>query len=314
MKIGIVGTGIVGSTAAFALMLQGIASELVLIDKNRDKAEGEALDLVHSMSFVHPMEIYAGDYSDLKSAKIVIISAGPSIAKGETRLDLAAKNFKVFQEIIPRIVKYNGDCILLVVTNPVDVLSYAAMKLSGFPKNRVIGSGTVLDSSRFRSALAAGLHVDARNIHGYVIGEHGDSQVAAWSLTNIMGIRFDEFCEKYMENCNPHIKQEIESEVRNSAYKVIEKKGATSFAVALAIAKIVKSILRDENSILTVSAYIESLDGIEDVYMSLPCVVNKNGIEKVLMPPLSAAEKQALKKSAETIRRYIVDMLGASVV
>lgn len=313
MKVGLIGTGYVGATTAFALLLQGIASELVLVDINKDKAEGEALDLVHSTSFVHPVEIYAGDYSDLRGAKIIIISAGPSIGEGETRLDLAGKNFKIFREIIPQITKHNDSCILLVVTNPVDVLSYAALKLSGFPKNRVIGSGTVLDSSRFRAALAAKLGVDARNIHGYILGEHGDSQVAAWSLTNIMGISFDEFCKNYSNDCSSDIKQEIQNYVRTSAYKVIQKKGGTNYAVALAVAKIVKSILRDENSILTVSTYVEDIYGIKDVYLSLPCIVNKNGADKVLIPTLSERERVDLGKSAGIIRKYIEDVMGVKV-
>ncbi|AYO30081.1 MAG: L-lactate dehydrogenase [Thermoanaerobacteraceae bacterium] len=313
MKIGLVGAGYVGATTAYALMLQGIASELVLIDVNKDRAEGEALDLIHSTSFVHPVEIYAGDYSDLAGAEIVIISAGPSIGKNETRLDLAGKNYEIFKNIIPRITRHNDSCILLIVTNPVDVLSYAALRLSGFPKNRVIGSGTVLDSSRFRAALAAKLGVDARNIHGYILGEHGDSQVAAWSLTNIMGINFDEFCAKYAGNCGTNIKEEIEKQVRTSAYKVIAKKGATNYAVALAIAKIVKSILRNENSILTVSTYVEDLDGVGDVYLSLPCIVNKHGADRVLIPQLSNNEKADLKKSAEIIKKYIEDVMGAVV-
>ncbi|MCR4431905.1 MAG: L-lactate dehydrogenase [Tepidanaerobacteraceae bacterium] len=313
MKIGLVGAGYVGATTAYSLMLQGIASELVLIDVNKDKAEGEALDLIHSTSFVHPVEIYAGDYSDLANAEIVIISAGPSIGKNETRLDLAGKNYEIFKDIIPRITIYNDSCILLIVTNPVDVLSYAALRLSGFPKNRVIGSGTVLDSSRFRAALAAKLGVDARNIHGYILGEHGDSQVAAWSLTNVMGINFDEFCNNYIGNCEADIKKEIEKEVRTSAYNVIEKKGATNYAIALAVAKIVKSILRDENSILPVSSYVEDMDGIRDVYLSLPCIVNRHGAYRVLYPQLSESEKADLKRSAEIIKRYIEDVMGVVV-
>ncbi|MDI3481260.1 MAG: L-lactate dehydrogenase [Tepidanaerobacteraceae bacterium] len=313
MKIGLVGTGYVGATTAYALLLQGIASEMVLIDANMDKAEGEALDLTHSTSFVHPVQIYAGDYCDLAGTEIVIISAGPSIGKNETRLDLAGKNYEIFKEIIPKIIKYNDRCILLIVTNPVDVLSYAAFRLSGFPKNRVIGSGTVLDSCRFRAALSAKLGVDARNIHGYILGEHGDSQVAAWSLTNVMGINFDEFCHSYIPGCRADIKKQIENEVRSSAYTVIEKKGATNYAIALAVAKIVKSILRDENSILTVSTYVEDLDGVLDVYLSLPCVVNKRGADRVLIPRLSNSEKADLKKSAKIIKEYIEDVMGAVV-
>lgn len=305
MKIGIVGTGYVGATTAYTLVLQGIASELVLIDANRDKAKGEALDLVHATSFVHPIDIYEGDYSDLAGSKIVIISAGPSIQPDETRLDLAGKNIAIFKDIVPKIVKYCEDSILLVVTNPVEVLSYATMKFSGFPSNRVIGSGTVLDSYRFRAALAERLHVDSRNIHAYILGEHGDSQVAVWSLTNVMGINFDEFCKHYMDCCGPDLKQQIRHQVRDSAYEVIQKKGATNYAVALAVAKIVKSILRDEHSILTVSTYMEEYEGVEDLYLSLPSVINNSGVDKVLIPTLSAEESKALKKSAETIKKYI---------
>lgn len=314
MKIGIIGTGYVGSTTAFALMLQGIVSELVLIDIDKAKAEGEALDLVQATSFTSPVQIYTGDCSDLQGAEIVIISAGPSIEKGETRLDLAGKNYAVFRDIVPKIMKYNFGCILLVVTNPVDVLSYITLKLSGLPANKVIGSGTVLDSSRFRATLSVKLKVDPRNIHAYILGEHGDSQVAAWSLTNIMGISFDDYCTRYMDNCGPAIKEEIETHVRTSAYRIIERKGATNYAVALAIAKIVKSILRDQNSILTVSTYISNYDGIEDVYFSLPCIVNKNGIEKIIQPALSVQENQALKESAGVIKSYIDEVLGACTV
>lgn len=305
MKIGIVGTGYVGATTAYTLVLQGIASELVLIDVNKDKAKGEAIDLIHATSFIHPIDIYEGSYSDLTGSKIVIISAGPSIHEGETRLDLAQKNIVIFKDIIPKISKYCGDCILLVVTNPVEVLSYAAMKFSGFPSSRVIGSGTVLDSYRFRAALSNQLHVDPRNIHAYILGEHGDTQVAAWSLTNVMGIKFDEFCKNYAD-CRGHdLKHQIRHQVRDSAYEVIQKKGATNYAIALAVAKIVKSILRDEHSILTVSTYIEEFAGIKDLYLSLPSIINNNGVDKVLIPNLLPEESKALKKSAETIKKYI---------
>ena len=314
MKVGIIGMGYVGSTTAFTLILQGIVSELVLIDIDKGKAEGEALDLYQSTSFTHPMQIYTGNYSDLKDAKIIIISAGPSIVEGETRLDLASKNYDVFNQIVPKIMTYTNEAILLVVTNPVDVLSYITMRISGLPSNKVIGSGTVLDSSRFRASLATRLGVDLRNIHGYILGEHGDSQVAAWSLTNIMGINFDEFCIDYLDNCNPAIKQEIEHHVKTSAYKIIERKGATNYAVALAIAKIVKSILRDENSILTVSTHVKNIGGIEDVYLSLPCVVNKNGIHKVLSPTLSPQENEALEKSSSIIKGHIEEVLGKVAV
>jgi L-lactate dehydrogenase len=314
LKIGIVGTGYVGSTTAFALMLQGIVSELVLIDVDKHKAEGEALDLVQATSFTGSTQIYAGGYSDLQGAEIVIISAGPSIEKNETRLDLAEKNYAVFRDIVPKIMKYNSGCILLVVTNPVDVLSYITLKLSGLPANKVIGSGTVLDSSRFRAALSAKLKVDPRNIHAYILGEHGDSQVAAWSLTNIMGIRFDDFCIKYMDNCGSAIKEELETHVRTSAYKIIERKGATNYAVALAIGKIVKSILKNQNSILTVSTYIDNFEGIKDVYFSLPCIVNRNGIKKIIEPTLSKQESLALKESARVIKSHIDEVLGAAVL
>lgn len=311
--MGIIGTGYVGSTTAFAIVLERLVSELVLIDVDKFKAEGEAIDILQATSFTGPVQVYAGDYRDLQGAQIVIISAGPSIQKGETRLDLTEKNYAIFRDIVPNIMKHNPECILLVVTNPVDVLSYITYKLSGLPANKVIGSGTVLDSSRFRAILATKLQVDPRNVHAYILGEHGDSQVAAWSLTNIMGIKFDDYCMKYIDNCDLGIKEEIQTYVKTSAYKIIERKGATNFAVALAIVKIVKSILRNQNSIMTVSTHIDNLYGIEDLYISLPCILNKNGIDRVILPTLSSEEREALKNSAQTIKGYNDMVLGVAV-
>src|SRR6056297_2307891 len=244
-KIAVIGAGGVGATTAYALMVQGVGSEIVLIDLNKDKAEGEAMDLRHGASFVNPVDIYAGDYEDLADAKLIIITAGAAQKPGETRLDLIKKNTGIFKNIVSSITEYNQDGIILVVTNPVDILTYLTYKLSGFPANRVIGSGTVLDSSRFRSLLSKNCGVAASNVHGYIIGEHGDSEVPVWSLTNIAGTKLDNYCPICTEDCSNNNRQKIADKVRNAAYEIIERKGATYYAIALAVTRIARSILRN---------------------------------------------------------------------
>lgn len=304
-KITVVGAGFVGSTTAYTLMLSGIVSELVLIDVNKDKAEGEVMDLNHGMPFVRPVKIYQGDYSDSADSDIVIITAGANQKPGETRLDLVNKNTAIFKSIVPEIVKYNKDCILLVVTNPVDILTYVTYKISGFPKNKVIGSGTVLDTARFRFLLGEHVGVDTRNIHAYILGEHGDTEVLTWSLTNIAGISMDKFCEE-CHSCDQNISRyEMYQDVKNAAYKIIERKGATYYAVALAVRRIVEAIVRDENSILTVSSLLEGQYGMNDVCISVPSIVNINGIERILEVPISSEEQDLLKKSGDTLKETI---------
>ena len=223
-KISVIGAGFVGSTTAYALMISGLASEIVIVDINKEKAQGEAMDLSHGESFVKPVDIISGDYKDTKDSDIVIITAGISIKQGQTRLDIIQKNLEIFKVMIPEIVKYNPNAILLVVSNPVDILSYITYKLSGFPKERVIGSGTVLDTSRLRFGLSRHFDVDIRNIHTYVMGEHGDSEFAAWSLTSIAGMNIQEYCRNLCVECNSSIQEDLLLDVKNAGYKIVQMK------------------------------------------------------------------------------------------
>lgn len=304
-KITVIGAGFVGSTTAYTLMVSGLVSEIVLIDINKDKAEGEVMDMNHGMPFVKPVKIYSGDYSDCKGSDIVVITAGANQKEGETRIDLVKKNTQIFKGIISEVVKYNKDCILLVVTNPVDILTYVTYKISGFPKNKVIGSGTVLDSARFRYLLGDHTGIDPRNVHAYILGEHGDTEVATWSLANIAGIPVDKYCDD-CHGCKDSLSMnEIYNNVKNAAYEIIKKKGATYYAVALAVRRIVEAIVRDENSILTVSSLLDGQYQLDDVCLSVPTVVNRNGIERILNVELSENEVDLLKKSGEALKSII---------
>ncbi|QAA33877.1 L-lactate dehydrogenase [Clostridium manihotivorum] len=306
-KISIIGAGFVGSTTAYALMLEGLASEIVIVDINKDKAEAEAMDLAHGAAFVKAIDVRAGDYADTKDSDIVIITAGIGQKPGETRLDIINKNLAVFKQIVPEIVKYSPNAILLVVSNPVDILTYITYKLSGLPQNRVIGSGTVLDTSRFKSMLSDHFEIDPRNIHTYIIGEHGDSEIAAWSLTNIAGMSAEDYCSKTCEKCDGNFKFTIPEKVKNAAYEIINKKGYTNYAVGLAVRRIVEAILRDENSILTVSSLFKGQYGIDDVYLAIPTIVNRDGANKILEVPLSQEEQSKLNESAEILKSHLRD-------
>jgi L-lactate dehydrogenase len=304
-KVTIIGAGFVGSTTAYTLMISGLVSEIVLIDINKEKTDGEVMDLNHGILFSRPVKIYQGDYSDCSGSDIIIISAGASQKEGETRIDLVHKNTSIFKSIVNKIINYNKDCILLVVTNPVDILTYVTYKISGFPKNKVIGSGTVLDTSRFKYLLGDHVGIDTRDIHAYIIGEHGDTEVPTWSLANIAGIPMEEYCEK-CHGCEEQIsKKEIYREVKNAAYEIIRKKGATYYAVALAVKRIVEAITRDENSILTVSSLMEGNFGLYDVCLSLPSIVNSNGVDKKIDIPISDTEKELLLKSGNSLKEII---------
>lgn len=303
-KVSIIGAGFVGSTTAYTLMMSGVISEIVLVDVNTAKAEGEVMDLNHGMPFARPVKITTGGYKDCAGSSIVIIAAGANQKPGETRIDLVQRNTDIFRSIIKEIVQYCKDSIILVVTNPVDILTYVTYRLSGFPKNRVIGSGTVLDSARFRYLLGEHVNIDPRNIHGYIIGEHGDTEVAAWSMTNIAGMSIETFCEK-CGTCGGRQRQEIFERVRHAAYEIIERKGATYYAVALAVRRIVEAILRNENSILTVSSLMEGQYGLTNVCLSLPCIVNSNGVEKVLCSDLKKNEEEAFVKSGQSLIEVI---------
>jgi L-lactate dehydrogenase len=306
-KISIIGAGYVGSTTAFTLMASGLASEIVIVDIDKKKAEGEAMDLSHGVSFVSPVDIRAGDYKDTTDSAIIIITAGAAQKPGETRLDMINRNYAIFKYIIPEIVKYNPNSILLVVSNPVDILSYITYQLSGFPPERVIGSGTVLDTSRLRYILSQDFNIDARNIHTYIMGEHGDSEIATWSLTSVAGMQLNDYCNTVCMSCNDSYRKKTVEDVRNAGYEVIDRKGSTYYAVALAIRRIVEAILRDENSILTVSSLLKGEYEISDIYMGIPSIVGSNGVKKVLEIPLNQEETFALKTSAETLKSTLTN-------
>lgn len=304
-KITIVGAGFVGSTTAYTLMISGLVSELVLIDINMEKAEGEVMDLNHGMPFVRPVRISTGNYEDCAGSDLIILTAGANQKPGETRLDLVHKNTAIFRDIISKVIKHNNDCIFLVVTNPVDILTYATYRISGFPKNKVIGSGTVLDTARFKYLIGDHINIDVRNVHAYIIGEHGDTEVPAWSLTNIAGIPMEKYCESCIYCYDGISKLEIFNNVKNSAYEIIKRKNATYYAVALAVRRIVEAIVRDENSILTVSSLMEGNYGLTEVCLSLPTIVDKGGINQVLDVPLNKQEIEAFINSGNSLKEII---------
>ncbi|MFP4015553.1 MAG: L-lactate dehydrogenase [Halanaerobiales bacterium] len=308
-KVVIVGAGLVGATSAYAIMNWGLASEIVLVDIDEDRAEGEAMDLNHGAAFVKPVRIRHGGYEECKDARIVIIAAGANQNPGETRLDLVKKNTEIFKSIVPKIMKYTNDAILLVVTNPVDVLTYVTMKISGLSWKRVLGSGTVLDTSRFRYLLSDHCNVNPRNVHAYILGEHGDHEVAAWSLTTVAGVPFEEYCIFCGKECaSSGFKNDMSEKVKNAAYEIIERKGATYYAVGLAVARIVESIFRDENSILTVSTTLEGQYDLDGVALSLPAIVGARGIERVLDLNLSEEEEKKLKEAGNILKDIINDL------
>lgn len=302
-KAAVIGCGFVGSSIAFTLMQRSVFSELVLIDIDRKKAEGEALDISHGVPYSAPMEIYAGDYDDISDAGLIIITAGANQKEGETRLDLIDKNLKIFEGIIPEITKRDFKGILMIVTNPVDILTNAAIKMSGYPAERVIGSGTVLDTARLKYLLSRRLDVDARSVHAVIIGEHGDSELAVWSGANISGIDLDHFYELRGITDYKKDMQKIYREVRDSAYEIIDRKGATYYGIAMAVAKISESITRDEHSILPVSALLTGQYGISGSCLSIPTIVGSKGAEKVLEIPLSGTEQRELMGSAEALKK-----------
>lgn len=307
-KLVMIGTGFVGATSAYTIMLGGHFSEIVLIDINRDKADGDALDMAHSAAFLKPVSVYAGDYEDCKNADIIVITAGVNQKIGETRIDLLNRNTKIFKSIVAEILRHApDDVILLTVTNPVDILTYVTYKLSGLPKRQVIGSGTVLDTSRLKYLISRHTGVDARCCHTYIMGEHGDSELAAWSVTNISGMSMTDFFSR-TGKCTSDDLQLMYNEVKNSAYKIIEKKGATYYAIAAAVARIVECIAGNENSILTVSGVLEGEYGIEDVALSVPIQLSGIGIEQILEIPIDAQELSRLHKSAETLKESIKEM------
>ena len=300
-KIAIIGAGFVGSTAAYACLIDGAASEIALIDVNKEKAEGEAMDLQHGLQFRPNVRInFGSDYKLCKDAEIVVICSGAHQKPDETRIDLVKKNSAIFREMIPEIVKNNKDCILLVVSNPLDVLTYLTLKYSKFPKNKVFGSGTILDTARFRYLLGEYFEVSPNSVHAYILGEHGDSSFPVWSTANIAGVNLNHF-KKYSKKAM----DKIYAETKNAAYEVIAKKGATYYAIGLGISKIVKSILSDQNEVLALSSYLTNYHGISNVCLSVPAIVSRNGIKEHIMMPLNSLEKRQLRKSATIIKNVI---------
>lgn len=304
-KVAIIGCGFVGAASGFALMESGLFSEMVLLDANKDKAEGEAYDIAHGIPFGRPMKIYAGDYDDIADAAIIIVTAGANQKPDETRLDLVHKNVEIFKSIIPEIAKRNYQGILLIVANPVDILTYTAQKLSGFPENRVIGSGTVLDTARLKYALGEHLGVDSRSVHAFIVGEHGDSEIAAFSSANISGIPLDDFCEMRGHYDHSGSTAKIAENVKNSAYEIISKKGATYYGIAMSVKKICEAIIRDEKSILPISTMMHGEFGIEDVVLSMPAIIGRDGYETKVPIVLDQDEVTRLHESANTLRQVL---------
>jgi L-lactate dehydrogenase len=305
MRVVVVGLGNVGATLGYALLLSGLAAEIVLIDKNHAKAEGEAMDLNHAVPFAHPTRIWAGSYEDCAGAAVVVIAAGAAQKPGETRLDLLQRNADIFAEIVPRIVEHNRNCILLIATNPVDVLTHISLRLSGLPPQHVIGSGTILDTARFRYMLSQHFGVDSRSVHAFIIGEHGDSEVPVWSLANIAGMRLEEFCAAQDRTCDWKDLHAIFEQTRDAAYHIIARKQATYYAVAAGLMRIVEAILRDQNTVLSVSSLVSGAYGISGLCLSLPSIVNRDGIQKVLHLRLSPEEEQKLEHSAQVLRETL---------
>lgn len=304
-KISIIGAGSIGATTAFALLQKGVAREIVINDINQEKALGEVLDLMHGSSLCKPCNVTLGTIEDTKDSDVVIITAGLNQKTGETRLDLVDKNYGIFKDFIPKIAKASPNAILLVVSNPVDILAYMTYKLSGFPKERVIGSGTVLDTARLRSLLGKYFEIDGRTVDGFVMGEHGDSEFVPWSSLRIGTIPVKSFSEQYSIEWDKETENVIAEDVKNCAYEVIKRKGATAFAVAVALVRIVEAFLRDEKTVLTVSTLLNDYCGVSDTYLSVPTIVGKNGVEKVLKVDFSDEEKEKFTSSAKIMREYI---------
>ncbi|MBS5520901.1 MAG: L-lactate dehydrogenase [Clostridiales bacterium] len=307
-KVAVVGCGFVGSSIAFSLMQKGIYSELVLIDANHAKAEGEALDLSHGLPYTAAMDIYAGDYKDVADCSLIIITAGANQKPGETRLDLIGKNVAILKSIIPQITATSFEGILMIVSNPVDVLTYAAWKISGYPAHRVIGSGTVLDTARLKYILGRHLDVDSRSVHAVIIGEHGDSELAVWSGANVSGIDLNHFCEIRGHFKHDESMQRIYEDVRDSAYEIIKRKGATYYGIAMAVARIAECIVKDEQAVLPVSVILEGEYKLSGLALSIPSVVGKRGVEKILEIPLNEKEDEALHSSAGQLLGVIKEL------
>jgi len=303
MKVGVVGSGFVGSTTAYAMTLMGVASELVLLDLDRRLADAHAQDILHATPFAHPVTIRMGDYPDLHGAAIVVIAAGVAQRPGETRLQLLDRNAQVFRDIIPQIARYAPNAILLIATNPVDVMTQVATRLSGLPPERVIGSGTILDTARFRALLGEYLGVSPHSIHAYVVGEHGDSEMLCWSNAMVGGVPLLKFAEQIGRPLPEEMRQRIDEGVRRAAYRIIEGKGATYFGIGAALARLARAILHDERALFTVSILNDEVEGVKEVALSLPRIIGRTGVVATLRPPLSDEERDGLRRSAEILKQ-----------
>jgi len=308
MKIGIVGSGFVGSTAAYAMVLQGVGSEFVLVDINRKLADAHAQDILHATPFAHPARVAAGDYEDLKGADIVVIAAGVAQKPGETRLQLLERNAQVFADVVPKVCQNAPNAILLIATNPVDVMTQVATRLSGLPPERVIGSGTILDTARFRALLGEYLGVSPQSVHAYVLGEHGDSEVLIWSEARVGGVSVFDFAKQINRPITEEVRKQIDDGVRFAAYRIIEGKGATYFGIGAGLARLARAILSDERAMLTVSILTEEVEGVAEVALSLPRIVGRQGVVTTLPVKLSEDERRALRKSAEILKQVATQL------
>lgn len=308
-KCAVIGVGFVGATSAFTLANSGLFSDLVLLDANQKKAEGEAADISHGISFAQPCTVRAGTYADLAEAGLIVIAAGANQKPGETRIELLSRNRAILQSIIEQIMAVNRDAILLIVSNPVDILTYMAQKLSGLPAGRVIGSGTVLDTARLKYLLGQHLRVDSRNVHAFIIGEHGDSELAVWSSANISGVDLDDYCRISGKGYSFEDMNHIYESVRDAAYSIIEGKGATYYAIGMAVRRIAEAIVRDEHSVLPVSSMVTGHYGVSEVCLGLPAVIGRTGVQTVLDIPLNHEETMRLQSSANKLRG-VLDEIG----
>ncbi len=304
-KAAVIGCGFVGASIAFRFLQQGLFSHLVLLDANRAKAEGEAMDLSDGMPYGAAMEITAGSYDDIADCALAVITAGVNQKPGETRLELIGRNTAILKAILQELTARNFGGILLIVSNPVDVLTYAAWKLSGFPRQRVIGSGTVLDTARFKQLLGEEMGVDSRNVHAFIIGEHGDSELAVWSGANVSGLDLDDFCRLRGKELRRADMERLYQDIRGSADAIIQRKGATYYGIAMAVGRIAQCIVKDEHAVLPVSAVLEQEYGLEGLALSIPAIVGRDGLEKILEIPLGQAERTALRDSAQQLKQAI---------
>ncbi|MDF2440660.1 MAG: L-lactate dehydrogenase [Abditibacteriota bacterium] len=307
-RVAIIGTGLVGSTCAYTLLLSGLAGEIVLIDANHARAQGEAMDLNHAMPFSHATRIWAGSAEDCAGADVVIVSAGVAQKPGESRLELVQRNAAIFGQIIPAVIHSGFDGVLLIATNPVDVLTYMSLKLSGLPARRVIGSGTILDTARFRFEISRHFGVDPRSVQADIVGEHGDSSQPVWSGANVGGIKLEALAAAQNVVFNQETKDEIFARARDAAASIIQSKGATYYAIAAGLTCIVEAVLRDQNTVLCVSSLMDNLEDMDELCLSLPSVVNRSGIERILTPDLSAKEMSGLRHSAQVLKASIASI------